>query len=67
MVRGLVNLIGGRAPPGHRQSWWADGPGHVLMASGLCDVGVVMLISRSCFDVHIIMVSRLWFDDVPVM
>ena len=46
MLWGLPKLIGGRAPSGHRQSWWADGvpvmfswrPGHV------------MLVSRSCFD-----------------
>ena len=25
MLWGLAKLIGGRAPSGHRQSWWADG------------------------------------------
>ena len=25
MLWGLAKLIGGRAPLGHRQSWWADG------------------------------------------
>ena len=25
MLWGLAKLISGRAPSGHRQSWWADG------------------------------------------
>ena len=25
MLWGLAKLIGGQAPSGHRQSWWADG------------------------------------------
>ena len=54
MLWGLAKLMGGWAPSGHRQNWWADGvpvmfewrPGHVMLVSRCPDH--VLIVTQSC-------------------